>query len=276
MRGVMNARTRQQPKNRRQHERGLGLAEFAIVVAMVVLTLAAGLYLLEPPPDDLEAALRSVTPDPTPTGTLTPTPSGWEPSPTSAVRNTPAPPQAYHRDRQWPFFDDFNAGVVRWHEVAGRRWRMADGRYCAGPGGEHRSTVGDAGWTDYAIHVSANLLQGTGYGIYFRATDWPLANAYLFQYDPGYEGGSFLFYKIAGGQKQDPLADSAAAEGFEWYEKEHQIRLEVKGDAFTAYVDGKQVLQASDDAYDQGGVGLYTWGSAEACFDDVRVEPAGE
>jgi len=245
--------------SRGHRERGQGLIEYAIVLLLVALVACAGIYLMTP-----RAPGEVAAPDATP----------GAPTPTPIERIAPTPtPDAYRRARGWPFFDGFGTEADRWQEVAGARWRVEDGRYCAGPGGEHRSFAGDESWTDYTIHVEARLEQGPGYGVYFRATDWPRANAYVFQYDLGHEGGVFLFRKVVDGQGQEPFAVASVSEGFDWRGVERRIRIAVKGDTLTAYVDDHQVLQARDSTFAAGGVGLRTWGGSEACFDNVRVGP---
>ncbi|MBU1746499.1 MAG: hypothetical protein KKA73_02305 [Chloroflexi bacterium] len=253
----------------RPDQRGQGLIEYAILLVMVSLVMVAGIVLIGP---QLQSALggmqpnvAGVTPVTTPlAGTPTPTPERVPATPT---------PADYARQRDWPFFDDFSAGSAGWQEVQGSRWRVENGRYGAGPGGEHRSFAGDEAWTDYTVTVSATLAEGNGYGMYFRATGWDHANAYIFQYDPGYGQGAFLFRKIVNGAEQEPLASEWAPPGFDWYDVNHQIMLVVRGNTFTAYVDGQSVLTAHDDAYSHGGVGLRTWDGSNAWFDNVAVGP---
>lgn len=178
------------------------------------------------------------------------------------------------------FFDDFGDSVVLgWTEVRGRYWEIVDGRYRAGMpgrGGEHRSFSGDANWKDYTIDVKATLLQGQGYGVYFRATDPERADAYIFQYDPGYGRGAFLLRRITDGREASPFARAWAPQDFDWYGEERDIRIDVSGNAFTAYVDGEEVVSGTDEEYSHGGIGFRTWGSSVADFDDVTVDLAGD
>ncbi len=124
---------------------------------------------------------------------------------------------------------------------------------------------------DYTITIdSATLTQGNGYGLYFRTQNPDNPEGYIFQYDPGYGDGAFLFRKWVNGYELSPFAVEKAP-GHDWHGEEHQIQVKVGGDTFTAYVDGQEVLTASDDTYGEGGIGLRVWDSTEADFDDLSV-----
>jgi prepilin-type N-terminal cleavage/methylation domain-containing protein len=178
-------------------------------------------------------------------------------------------------------FDDGKAD--NWQVIAGSFWKVEDGIYSAGRNkgwvGEHRSFTGDEGWDDYTIELKAELTRGWGYGVYFRATDIENANGYIFQYNPCYsgeQGGSFLFRKIVNGKELPPLArvlkNEVLAPGFDWYNKVREIKIELSGNTFKAYVDGKLVLTGSDGSYNRGMIGLRTWGDSHVYFDDIRVK----
>ncbi len=166
---------------------------------------------------------------------------------------------------------DFEGGADDWFEAVGRNWAVVDGKYTAGPGGEHRSFSGDTSWTDYSVVTNAKLLQGQGFGLYFRSDGQTNVNGYIFQYDPGYGSGAFLFRKIVNGQEQGPFAVVRASSDYDWYNVERQIEVVVEGNSFTARIDGEDVLTASDDTYSSGGIGLRTWGTSMVEFEDVTV-----
>jgi len=197
---------------------------------------------LQPPlegatPVSMEQAAATPTPVPTPIPTPTPSAIKWD----------------------------------EWQGVRGTQWRQENGAYCAGPTGEHRSFYGAENWTDYVVTFTAELYKGNGFGVYFRATHFEQANAYIFQYDPGWRTGTFLYRKIINGYEQYPFAAVNAPAGYQWHKVPRQIKLVVEGDTFTAFVDGQQVLRASGSEYTHGGVGLRTWDGSEACFNDFQV-----
>jgi Flp pilus assembly pilin Flp len=77
-----------------------------------------------------------------------------------------------------------------WTIVQANNWNT-DGPICGGPS-EGRIFADDFSGNDYVINIdSAQLSQGNGYGVYFRATGVDRVNGYTFQYDPGY--GAFIF-----------------------------------------------------------------------------------
>jgi Flp pilus assembly pilin Flp len=170
-------------------------------------------------------------------------------------------------------FDNLDA----WNITDGKKWDDEEGELCVGPGGEHRGFTGGDDWDDYTVNVDrANLDHGDGYGVYFRVNDEPDINGYVFQYDPGYRGGSypngaFLIRKVVNGGETSPIAAQPAPDDFDWYDVDRQVSVEVEGDTFTAFVDGEQVVQATDSQFATGRVGLRTWDGSLGCFDDLTV-----
>ncbi|MBM3128563.1 MAG: DUF1080 domain-containing protein [Chloroflexi bacterium] len=168
------------------------------------------------------------------------------------------------------FSDDFG-NLGNWKIVNGN-WQTKDGDLVGGPG-EGR-IFHDLSHGDYTITVNGAVLnQGNGYGLWFRATNTSNVNGYTFQYDPGYAGGAFIMRKWVNGNELSPFA-VARAPGYNWYGTSRDIQIVAKGSTFTAYVDGKPVLQGSDSTYTHGGVGFRTWSSTTARFGKISVDPA--
>jgi hypothetical protein len=146
-----------------------------------------------------------------------------------------------------------------------------------GPGGEHRGFTGEDNWDDYTVNIStANLDHGSGYGVYFRASNEPDIDGYVFQYDPGYRGGhypngAFLIRKVVDGDETNPIAVNPAPADYEWYDVDRQVSVKVQGDTFTALIDGEEVVQGTDSQFATGRVGLRTWDGSLGCFDDLTV-----
>ena len=63
-------------------------------------------------------------------------------------------------------YSTFDTGSSGWTTTVGNAM-VQDGKFVLGPGGEARSFTGDAGWSDYTINTDANLISGSGYGIFF-------------------------------------------------------------------------------------------------------------
>jgi hypothetical protein len=91
-----------------------------------------------------------------------------------------------------------------------------------------------------------------------------------------YGSGAFLFRKVQNGQEQAPFArvyaqDTAFGKDFQWYGTERKVRIEVVGNEYRAYVDGKLVVVGKDDSYTNGMVGLRTWVKGSTTFDNLVV-----
>lgn len=190
-------------------------------------------------------------------------------------------PEVEEEKEEWLFNEMFDDGAEdRWYIAEGEYFDFADGSLTIGSGrgnsGEHRIFAGDETWEDYTIEVDAVLEQGSGYGVYFRATNPDAADAYIFQYDENYGSGAFLFRKIVDGKEQPPFAqvfvrDTEFGKDFDWYGTERTITLEIAGDEFRAYVDGVLVVTGVDDSYPSGMMGLRAWGKTSAVFSEIRV-----
>jgi len=222
-------------RRRRCTEIGAGMVEYAVLIAVLVLAVVLALNYLG---DTLGKNFSD-------TGT------------TLAIGES---------DRPVSFADKFD-DLDDWHKVQGK-WKIERGKLQGGKG-ESR-IFSNAGGKDYVVTIdSVELKKGKGYGIYFRATDVKKVNGYTFQFDPGYGMGAFLFRKWTKGRERGPFARQWAPK-FDW-NKEHRIRLEIKGNTFTAFVNGKEVLTGSDDTYSEGVVGLRTWSNSKVSFDNLSV-----
>jgi Flp pilus assembly pilin Flp len=231
--------------NRQEREWGVTIKEYALVLALVAVGLVAVLAILG-------VALSGVF---------------------QKVVDPMATPPAAEETSDWN--DDFEDETLPgwdWNRADG--WQQNNGQLVLSARGELRGFSGDPTWTDYVVRVRAILYQGDGYGVYFRADGEPgTANAYVFQYDPGYDRphGSFLFRKVVGGAERTPFGRVRAPEAHQWYNTWHEIQIDVVGNSFTAYIDRQPVLQASDNSYPAGRVGLRAWDATVAGFDSLSV-----
>jgi len=180
--------------------------------------------------------------------------------------------------------DNFDDGDAEGWWTSSKNWQVTDGGFVGGSSdrntGENRAFYGDPEWTDYIVDVDAELLAGSGaygLGVYFRASDYESLDAYVFQYDPGWgSSGSFLFRKVENGREQAPFASVKAPPDYQWKGSSKHIRILVSGNTFSAYIsdveDGQTpVLTAEDDSYSNGSVGLRTWLTSQAEFDNVQI-----
>ncbi len=190
---------------------------------------------------------------------------------------------------RFDILDDFEGNLLQpfpWTEVYGD-WiiEAKDGSQTwtcpvAGNPSDRRAFWGnDAKWKNMQLDVRMFLDGGQGAGLYFRATkieSRARQNAYVFQYDPGYGEGAFLFRKIRRGRESAPLAvvykkDIPELASMAWYGQWRDIRVVAEGDHFRAWVDGVFVVEARDSSYEKGTIGMRQWTGSQAWFDDVRV-----
>ncbi len=155
------------------------------------------------------------------------------------------------------------------------KWEVAGDTLVNKGGGEHRLVMGDTAWTDYETTLRATLNQGKGYGIYYRADEDKDISGYVFQYDPGYGKGEFLVRKVISGRESTPIQRIAIPDGYPVYGQAHDIAVSVSGDRHVIRIDGETVMDFQDDSFMSGAVGLRTWGSTNAAFDNISVTAAG-
>ena len=174
------------------------------------------------------------------------------------------------------WLEDFS-DLSKWNFTNGNGWKVADGKLCVTEGGEHRGFSGDEEWEDYTVNLSgADLTQGNGYGVYFRVSNEPNINGYVFQYDPGYRGGSypngaFIIRKVVNGKETGPIGATPAPADFQWNASDRNISIKIEGDNFDVSIDGNNVLSVTDSQFPSGRIGLRSWDSTRACFDGMSV-----
>ncbi len=168
---------------------------------------------------------------------------------------------------------NFDSGTaVGWTTTMGSA-SVQDGQYVLS-GAQARAFTGDASWSDYTIETDATLIQGAGYGVFFRVTNASSLTGYSFQYDATWMGGTFIMRKWTAGQEAAPFATASPPSGFQWSGTERQVKVSVSGNTFTAFIDGQQVLSGTNSAYSSGQVGLRTWTNSSASFDNFQVSKA--
>lgn len=188
---------------------------------------------------------------------------------------TPSAPE-----REVFFREDFRdpKSFQAWDDTKGQLWQVVDGELVNGtkPGNKptQQTFVPGGPWEDQSVTVNATMESGWGYGIYLRSTQGKNGKptGVCFQVDPGYRPGAFLFREVNNGRETRAKAVTWAPD-FDWYGESHEIRVEARGDTFTAYVDGRKVAEHRTKKYSQGTAGLRTWGhgSGKVRFHDVEV-----
>jgi Flp pilus assembly pilin Flp len=167
--------------------------------------------------------------------------------------------------------DNFDGDTGGWQNVSGAP-KVQGGQMCFSGGLQalNKCSVTMPS-SDYVINMNGvTLTQGNGYGVYFRSTlTGNGLNGYAFQYDPG-AGNKLLIRRWANGAEiMSPIAMVSIPTTI--YNIPHDFKIVVKGSAYTVFMDGVQVMTATDSTYPSGGVGLRSWDSTAACFNDFSI-----
>ena len=81
---------------------------------------------------------------------------------------------------------------------------------------------------------------------------------------------NLIFFVYENARRSQLKSAAAKTQNGQW----HDLRVDVRGVAFTAFLDGKQIVDVTDDRYKTGGIGLWTKSDSTTCFDDVQVTGA--
>jgi Domain of Unknown Function (DUF1080) len=76
-------------------------------------------------------------------------------------------------------------------------------------------------------------------------------------------------YKYVGGWRRAIQEGSVKVPSGTWQE----LRVDVKGNHIRGFLNGMQVVEANDDAFKSGKIGLWTKEDSVTCFDSVRMYP---
>ena len=125
---------------------------------------------------------------------------------------------------------------------------------------------GDKVYGDLVATVRFKAISGKddqAAGIIFRVQD---ANNYYILRANAREDNVY-FFRFAGGTRNSIKSGNVKVPPGQWQE----LKLEVEGNRFRGYLNGQLVVEATDDAFAAGGVGLWTKADSVTCFDDFRV-----
>jgi hypothetical protein len=75
-------------------------------------------------------------------------------------------------------------------------------------------------------------------------------------------------YKYVGGWRRAIQESSVKVPSGRW----HELRVEVKGSHISGFLNGKLVVEATDDTFKSGKIGLWTKTDSVTCFDNIRAE----
>jgi hypothetical protein len=126
--------------------------------------------------------------------------------------------------------------------------------------------LSDGVYTDVEMSVRFKPLSGQedqAAGIIFRVQDRD--NYYILRANA--LENNVMFFLYASGKRSILKRSSANVPSGQWQE----LKVEVVGNRFRGFLDGKQVIEVTDDSYRAGKVGLWTKADSVTCFDSVRA-----
>jgi Domain of Unknown Function (DUF1080) len=129
-------------------------------------------------------------------------------------------------------------------------------------------TLGDAAYADVALSAHFKPISGQtdqAAGLIFRVQD--NRNYYILRANA--LEGNVNFYIYRNGSRSDLKGGSAHVATGAWQE----LRVEVHGNRFRGVLNGQQVVEAVDDTYKTGRIGLWTKSDSVTCFDEVQAGP---
>ncbi|MEM2249308.1 MAG: family 16 glycoside hydrolase [Candidatus Bathyarchaeia archaeon] len=168
------------------------------------------------------------------------------------------------------FFDDFNDGVADgWTQNLGT-WYVVDGKYVAQVPGIVEtgiSTVDFLNLTDFVIEVKIRFTDDVGFlaQIIFRYTD--NQHYYAFGLSNEYDTVPLTKYSPSAAEYGKDIACSHYPIE---KNKEYTLRVEIKGNTFTCFINGVKLYSGTDNTYRSGKVGLRAR-RAIVQFDNFKV-----
>lgn len=177
----------------------------------------------------------------------------WEGTPCLTLRRPQEGPSEFWR-RAWV------NGVSRM-----QRWNHGPSFYIAQDDGEGIISYGTREWRNYTVTVSRFRINlGGPNGIVIRVQGLRRWYALLLT-----SGARVTFVRSFDRSKEE-----LASASFDWkMDESYDIAITVVGGKFIGKIDGQRILEATDDRFEDGGVGLVvTNGSLSA--EEIKIEPA--
>jgi Flp pilus assembly pilin Flp len=179
------------------------------------------------------------------------------------------------------FSSDFDGGLDDWESVNWNRrssdlWFTEAGRLVA----DRYSGIflPDNTFDDFSYRVEDVDLSITsnswhGASVFFRADNSSRIDGYSFrvQRPNRNDPGRIYFSTWANGYQVNPyIARVEAPEDFDW-EGTYDLEVVARGTTLQGYINGELVLEAEDDTYSSGSVGLYSHSGSSLTADRIEV-----
>jgi len=183
--------------------------------------------------------------------------------------------------------DDGMAPIAAWTTVTGGGDFSfgADGSVVVTGSGERQALAETDPSTRARIEfVCAQMAQGNGWGAVFHGAivDGGRLEGFVFQIDPGYDGGRFVLRQRSGGRESVPLMVTELPDGFD-FRALHDVVLDIDGASMTATVGGVEVMAVTDltattaaargtqPARTAGVTGLRLWHTTDLTVSSIRA-----
>ncbi len=127
-------------------------------------------------------------------------------------------------------------------------------------------SLGDKIFADVVVTTSFKPISGgtdRAAGIIFRVQDRD--NYYILRANALEDNVNI--YKYVGGRRHVAKEGTARVPSGKWQE----LRVEVKGNTIRGFLNGKLVVEARDDTFKAGKLGLWTKADSVTCFDNFKA-----
>jgi hypothetical protein len=177
--------------------------------------------------------------------------------------------------RRWTFDADATGGLPSGMEVFSGDWEVrAEPDAPTPPNALCQSgtapfpalALSEKVYTDVVVSIRFKPISGRedqAAGILFRVQDKD--NYYILRANALEDNVNLYIY--ASGKRSRIKGSSVKVPSGEW----QVLRVEVAGDHFRGFLNDQPVVEASDDSYPAGRVGLWTKADSVTCFDNVHV-----
>ncbi len=199
---------------------------------------------------------------------------GGEPSSRGADRVMPQSGPGV--EKLWTFDEEPAGGPPRGSEVFAGDWEVrpepgaptGPNALCQTGEAEFPAlALGDAVYTGTILSASFKPISGRedqAAGLVFRVEDE--GNYYILRANALEDNVDV--YKYSGGERSELASEPAEVESGEWQE----LRVEAVGGEIRGFLDDELVVEAKDDEFPAGKVGLWTKADSKTCFDRVLSE----
>jgi Flp pilus assembly pilin Flp len=242
-------------------ESGATVVEYAVVICLLVGTIAAGSIALS---GGLQGQFGRVS------GGMDGSHAAMNGSPTSSAAASTLFADSFGKpgkpeQGQWTF--------------SGKDWTYSKGQLWAGTperSDERRAFAEGSHSRNYTVTVDATLVYGKGYGVFVRASG-ERVNGYSFQYERDQDGGEFKLVKWVNGYLiWPPVVSEKTQKNYQVNGVRRQVEVSALDDNFAVKINGKTVLEGRDDTHREGKAGLRVWGAGQTRFHAFSVKEPEE